>query len=517
VTLGPGITVYPTQLKPGGSARIVYAAPATLAGQGNLSIHYGVNYWTPDASGTAATNAAMTKRGDGSFEVTVPLPTDARLLDFVFFFSGSGSTQEWDNNGTLDYHRGVGVPRIGPYLSFRDNLGQQPDRDPAHALTVSFRSDHPCLARVRYGTSANTLAQQVDEPWPSLEHHLNLAALAADTVYYYQVECRGAGPCAPTERAEVVHFRTAPTSPASFSFLHLSDPQDYRSADDHWRDVAGLLAQPPFDDIRFVVITGDLVGSDDPARWWDFFDRGRALLARKPILPAVGNHDATSASGTVSTSSFEGLFDMESSSGNPTYYGLRYGSASILVLNSQTASSGDWKPGGVQFGWVSNVLPQLPTTWRFAAWHIPPYNAGVRHSDQLDAVRPMTALFQDQLDWVLCGHEHVYQRSRPIRYLGEVNGKESATTVATYGGPGGGVGYLVAPVAGHDPPGDTFVPNTDPSRALLAYPTASLIVGDKVAPWAGFTRITVTGKTIQIQTFALGQSVPKDTLSYGKP
>lgn len=63
------------------------------------------------------------------------------------------------------------------------------------------------------------------------------------------------------------------------------------------------------------------------------------------------------------------------------------------------------------------MLDKLSVPWRFAVWHIP-YNAGVRHVED--------------------------------------------------GGPGGGVGYLVAPTAGNNSPNDTLVPATHAMRALLA-------------------------------------------------
>jgi hypothetical protein len=511
VTLAPGVTVSPTGLSAGGSATIVYRAPAKLAGSSNLTLHLGSNFWTPDTAGTLAKDLPMTKRSDGAFEVTTTVPAGARLLDLVFF-TESGGKKTWDNNGGLDFHRAVGVQLIGPYLSFRDNLGGQPDRNPATSITVSFRSDHLCRGRVRYGTGPGALVAAADEPAPTLQHHLHLDKLIPDTVYHYRVECTASEACAPAEQSPTASFRTAPQDPTSFSFLHLSDPQDYRSPGDRWKEVAALLSKPPHDAFRFFLITGDLVGGDEPARWWDFFDRGRPLLASKPILPMVGNHDTPTFASNADTSSFEGLFDFGSSSGKDTHYGFRYGSAGFLVLNSESSqvAPADWKPGGAQHGWVVSSLGKLAgATWRFAAWHIPPYNAGVRHSNQVDSVRPITALFDDQLDWVLCGHEHLYQRSKPLRYSGKV--------VSSHGGSGGGVGYLIAPVAGHDPPEETLLPASNPARALLAYPTPPTVVNDKVSPWAGFVQITVNGKSLQIQAHSIDESAPKDSLSYSKP
>jgi hypothetical protein len=511
VTLAPGITISPTQLAPGAQATIVYAPPAKLAGSGELTLHLGTNYWTPDGAGVTATDLGMSKRSDGAFEAKLVVPPGARLLDLVFF-TGSGASKTWDNNGGLDYHRSVGGPYLGPYLSYRDNLGGQPDRDPATSITVSFRSDHPCRGRVRYGTSPSSLNGSADEATPATQHHLHLTKLMPGTLYHYQVECTAPDLCAPPERALTATFRTAQANPASFSFLHLSDPQDYRSPGDRWKEVAALLSKPPHDAFDFFLLTGDLVGGDEPARWWDFFDRGRPLLSTKPMLAVVGNHDTPTFGSSADTTSFEGIFEYGSSSGKETHYGLRYGSAGFVVLNSESSqyAPAEWKPGGAQYAWASSSLAKLAgATWRFAAWHIPPYNAGVRHSNQVDSVRPLTALFDDQVDWVLCGHEHLYQRFKPLRYADKV--------VAKYGGPGGGVGYVIAPAAGHDPPEDTLLPAANPARALLAYPVPPTVVNDKVSKWAGWVRFSINGASLDLKAISIDQAAPMDSASYTKP
>ena len=108
---------------------------------------------------------------------------------------------------------------------------------------------------------------------------------------------------------------------------------------------------------------------------------------------------------------------------------------------------------------------------------------------------------------MLSGHEHLYQRTLPLRYEGKL--------VSTYGGPGGGVGYLVSPAVGADPSGDLLA-ESSPERARLAYPGPSVVGGGKHV-WNGFVQITLQGKTITIQAYALGETTPRDTTSYSKP
>lgn len=516
VTLASGVTVGPTQLTPGGQATVTYPAGAQLGGSGSVTLHYGFNYWDLDLGGDVAKDAPMAKQPDGSFAVTVPLPAGARLLDMAFF-TESSSGKEWDNNGGADFHRSVGLPLLGPYLTLRDNLGGQPDRDPSQGVTISFRTDHPCVGQVRYGTSATALTKFAAESAASTQHHLHLKGLAPDAVHHYQTGCVQAGVCSPPETSPIFTFRTAKKGASSLKMALLSDPQDYRAQNDRWPEVAATLTQPPHDDVRLLIVSGDLAGDDDPLRWWDFFDGGRALLASRPILPAVGNHDTPSYGSNADTSSFESLFDFASASGSDTCYGLAHGPAAFVVLNSELSqtSPGEWKPGGSQYQWAASFLAKPLPPWRFAVWHIPPYNAGVRHSGQVDSVRPVTALFNEKIDWVLGGHEHLYQRFKPIRYTGlDSTGKVVSTAVASYGGPGGGVGYIVAPAAGHDPPEDTLLPVGNPMRDLMAYPPPG---GTTTAKWVGFVTLEVSGKSITIKAVDLDQTAPRDTSTYTRP
>lgn len=524
VALASGITVSPTNLAAGGQVTIVYGPPAKLAGAANLGLHHGFNHWGLDLGGAKAKDVAMSKRADGAFEVTIPVPTGARLLDFVFF-TQSGSTKQWDNNGKADYHRSVGVPRIGPYLTLRDNLASpgQADRDPAHSIVVNFRTDWPCLGRVHYGTAPLQLTASQAETTPATDHHLHLKGLKADTVYHYRTSCVDAAASCPVPETGPVHsFRTAPKSATGLKLVLLADPQDNRAANDRWSDIAQALTKPPHGDARLVVVAGDLAGDDLPVRWWDFFDKGRELFATRPLIPAVGNHDTPTYGSVGSFASFDALFDFDSSSGSDAYHGLRHGPVSFLVLNSETSqsfvSTTDWKPGGKQYGWAKGALSKLTTPWRFAVWHIPPYNAGASHEWQAADARSITALFNDAIDWVFGGHEHLYQRFKPIRHGGlDSSGKVISKVAASHGGTGGGVGYLIAPAAGHDPPNGSLVGASNPMRGLLAWPPASAITNDKVDPWVGFVVVQVAGTSITIQAHELGTSTPRDTLSYTKP
>jgi len=529
VTLDAGVRVWPTNLAVGGKATIIYPASGKLGSGSNLTLHYGANYWTLDMGGGSKNKTAgMVKQPGGGFKVTVNLPKGGKLLDFVFYrTSGGGKT--WDNNNKNDWRRSVADPLLGPYLTLKDNFGGLGgvNRDPRNSMTVNFRSDRKCLGRVYWGTKAGALNTHVTQTGgATVDHHLHIPGiLSPDTRYYYRVVCiNPAAACKVEARSGVRSFRTMSNNTANLKVAVLADPQDNGLAGDKWAGVAAALTKPPHADARLVLVAGDLAGDDKPIRWWTFFHHGRELFATRPLLPVVGNHDTPTYGSHPDTTSFEKLFSLGSSSGTSTYWTLRYGPAQFIGLNSETAQSwvskSDWKPGGKQYNWLSATLAKLPaaSTWRFAAWHIPPYNAGTRHANQNQSTRGVTKLFGGKIDWVFGGHEHMYQRTRPVRYGGVNSAGVFGVKAAKYGrGGADGVGYLMAPGAGHYPAEGNLLKSSAPERALLAYPGAAQISGDKITPWVGFVMAEIKGKNLTLRAYQLGKATPRDQVTYTKP
>ena len=529
VVLASGVKVWPTNLAVGGQATITYPSTGTLGNGANLYLYYGGNYWSVDLGGGALNKAvAMAKKPGGAFSATITLPSSARLLDFVFYSQGSGG-KTWDNNNKSDWHRSIADPLLGPYLTLKDNLGGAggANRDPRLSMTVNFRSDRKCLGRVYWGAKAGALTQTVTQTGGvTVDHHLHIPGILSPGVrHYYRVACVDpSAACKVEDKSGVRSFLTAPTNTANLKVAVLADPQDNGLAGDKWAQVAAALVKPPHADAQLLLIAGDLAGDDKPERWWTFFHHGRELMATRPLLPVVGNHDTPTYGSHPDTTTFEQLFSLGSSSGKDTYWTLRYGPAFFIGLNSETAQSWvsktDWLPGGKQYTWLQGVLGKLPaaSTWRLAVWHIPPYNAGTRHANQNQSTRGVTKQFGGKIDWVFGGHEHMYQRTAPVRYGGVNSSGVFGVKAAKYGrGASDGVGYLMAPAAGHFPAEGSLVSASSPERGLLAYPGAAQISGDKITPWLGFVMMELSGKTMTLKAYELGKGIPRDQVTYSKP
>jgi hypothetical protein len=75
--------------------------------------------------------------------------------------------------------------------------------------------------------------------------------------------------------------------------------------------------------------------------------------------------------------------------------------------------------------WIAADLTASDATWKFAVYHHPAFNVGNEHYD-VQHMRMLAPLFEAHgVDIVLSGHEHNYQRARPIRFTPSGTGRSA--------------------------------------------------------------------------------------------
>ncbi|HEX6597003.1 MAG TPA: metallophosphoesterase [Acidimicrobiales bacterium] len=126
----------------------------------------------------------------------------------------------------------------------------------------------------------------------------------------------------------------------------------------------------------------------------EVLDTGAELLA------ILGNHD-------VKTS---GAADRQIAAlGLPgRWYARQLGELTLIALDSTDIQNPQ------QLAWLDRTLATVTTTWKVVALHHPPYSAGYQGSsmEARDTFSPLFERYGVQL--VLSGHEHDYQRSKPL-------------------------------------------------------------------------------------------------------
>ncbi len=196
-----------------------------------------------------------------------------------------------------------------------------------------------------------------------------------------------------------------------FSFIVFGDsglggPEQYQLA----RQMVESISLPDF-----VLHTGDLVYSRGArSKYKDrFFAPYRKLLERVNFWPCLGNHDiASPALGQPYLDIFELPPDGPRNLSAGRNYWFDYDSARIAVIDSnldEAALSQSVVP------WLREVMNTGRPTWKFISLHHPPYTAGGHHPN-LGVQRALVPVFEELgIDVVFCGHDHIYERTYPMR------------------------------------------------------------------------------------------------------
>ncbi len=95
------------------------------------------------------------------------------------------------------------------------------------------------------------------------------------------------------------------------------------------------------------------------------------------------------------------------------YYTYRLGAWRVIVLNSNCSHAGGCEQGSPQERWLRGVLERRRERCTLAYWHHPRWSSGLHGSDE--TVAPLwRALAGARADVVLAGHDHHYERFRPV-------------------------------------------------------------------------------------------------------
>ena len=114
-------------------------------------------------------------------------------------------------------------------------------------------------------------------------HTVNLTGLEPNTSYLYSVGLKAAN-----SWSELSEFQTAPNKTEPFSFVYMGDAQNGL---DGWRSmITGAFRKRP--NAAFYIMAGDLVDRGNEIDDWDnMLHQARDIYNRRPLIPAIGNHE----------------------------------------------------------------------------------------------------------------------------------------------------------------------------------------------------------------------------------
>jgi hypothetical protein len=289
------------------------------------------------------------------------------------------------------------------------------------SIVVRWRTDAAVVGRVRFGIAADRMEASVSEDAATTEHRVRLDGLTPATRYWYAVgsatgDLAAGGECS---------FSSAPGTgaPAPTRIWAIGDFGNGGEGELRVRDsyVAYGNGRP----IDVWIMLGDNAYENGLEQEYQahVFDVYRDLLRSTPVWPAIGNHDTAQDPNPPPTIAYFRAFDNPQRgeaggvpSGTNRYYSFDHGNVHLLCLDSMTSSRAK---DGAQAKWIAADLAATKQRWIIAYWHHAPYTKGSHDSDREVELLEMRqgivpALEAGGCDLVVCGHSHVYERSRLI-------------------------------------------------------------------------------------------------------
>ncbi|HUB84207.1 MAG TPA: metallophosphoesterase family protein, partial [Rhizomicrobium sp.] len=276
-------------------------------------------------------------------------------------------------------------------------------------------------------------------------HHARIAGLTPDHEYLYAALHDGAAP-------EFGTFRTAPRGRHAFTFTSFGD-QGTPSLGKRFKPPAGVsLENAPFvndnlgspsagdttlgvERVRplFHLFNGDLcyanLAEDRVRTWWDFWANNSRSARHRPWMPSPGNHENELGNGPIGYQAYQTYFCVPEANGQTDvtrglWYAFTAGSVRVIAIANDDIcyqdSGSSYVRGysqGAQKAWLEKELAAArqdrSIDWIVVCMH----QVAISTADQFNGAdlgirEEWVPLFDKyDVDLVVCGHEHHYERS----------------------------------------------------------------------------------------------------------
>lgn len=280
-------------------------------------------------------------------------------------------------------------------------------------------------------------------------HHAKIQRLRADSPYLYGALHDGAEP-------EFGTFRTAPRGRARFTFTSFGD-QGTPTLGKKYVPPAGVtIANPPYvnDNLGapaagdttlgverlqplFHLFNGDLCYAnlaDDRVRtWWDFWENNSRSARKRPWMPSPGNHENELGNGPIGYQAYQTYFSVPEAAGQTEatrglWYAFTAGSVRVVSIANDDVTYQDGGnsyvrgySSGAQKLWLEKELTAARrdhgVDWVVVCMHQVAISTADKFNGADLGIREewMPLFDKHGVDLVVCGHEHHYERSHPVR------------------------------------------------------------------------------------------------------
>ncbi|HZP81230.1 MAG TPA: metallophosphoesterase family protein [Chthonomonadaceae bacterium] len=310
------------------------------------------------------------------------------------------------------------IPRLAVYLLLLaqpNPLATRPTQvriaygdDPRHSVRIVWQTQAATATEVvEYGTS-ESLGQIARGKRASYAyetgvlHEAALTSLEPGTTYHYRVGDFAGG------YSRIYSFRTAPDKPEDFTFTAFGDHGVTEAAA---RNVENVLREKP----AFHLLLGDISYANGDQPVWDaYFTQIEPMACRIPVMPTLGNHENERIGPERKRIGYVSYLARFALPGAETHYTFDYGAARFVAFNSDDVENKE------QLAWLDKTLATArqdrKVRWLIVYQHHPLFGSTQRRGDNQALIAALQPLYDKyQVDLVLQGHDHVYERQYPLR------------------------------------------------------------------------------------------------------
>lgn len=281
-------------------------------------------------------------------------------------------------------------------------------------------------------------------------YHAKIAGLKADQAFLYSALHEGAEP-------EFGTFRTSPRGRVPFTFTSFGDqgtptlgrkfvlPPNLTMANpplfvnDNLGGPAGSDTTLGVERLKplFHLFNGDLcyanLAEDRVRTWWDFWANNSRSARNRPWMPSPGNHENELGNGPIGYQAYQTYFSVPEATGQTDvtrglWYAFTAGSVRVVSIANDDICYQDGGnsyvrgySSGAQKAWLEKELAAARADrnidWLVVCMH----QVAISTVDKFNGAdlgirEEWLPLFDKyEVDLVVCGHEHHYERSHPIR------------------------------------------------------------------------------------------------------
>jgi len=331
---------------------------------------------------------------------------------------------------------------------------------PATEVTVSWHTLHPVRhARVLLALDGSGHERTVHAVVKSYvdgasgttvyAYHARITGLRPSSDYLFVAVHKGAHP-------EFGSFRTGPAGRSAFTFTSFGDQGTPTVGKKYVPPVGVTIANPPYvnDNLGspaagdttagveriaplFHLFNGDLcyanLAQDRVRTWSDFWENNSRSARHRPWMPSAGNHENELGNGPIGYRAYQTYFSVPPTPGQTSvtkglWYAFTVGSVRIISLANDDVCYQDGGNSyvrgyshGAQKAWLEAELAasraDRDIDWIVVCMHqVAISTADLFNGADLGIRQEWVPLFDEYgVDLVVCGHEHHYERSHPIR------------------------------------------------------------------------------------------------------